>query len=66
VLGRVAALLPEFSFSEYVIDDRLSRFRWIPEGFMRDFFLIKPSSGIWRRFIRKISTGNVTSQPHAL
>jgi hypothetical protein len=26
----VAELLPEFSFSEYVIDDRLSRFRWIP------------------------------------
>ena len=26
----MAELLPEFSFSEYVIDDWLSRFRWIP------------------------------------
>lgn len=30
VLHRVAELLPAFSFSEYVIDDGLSRFRWMP------------------------------------
>jgi hypothetical protein len=35
----VAELLLEFSFSEYVIDDRLSRFSWIPLGYKQEELL---------------------------